>query len=179
MRGKIFILAVLVCVMELACVGNLDAGVFSPRRLQIALGTLGSLSATPGTISFQATNPALGFVSGSSPGGLTWVVLGGLNAQNWTLSVQAGSSSFVGCPTIPTSAILVTCGSHSVSGGGGTAACGGSFPLSTTPQQVAGGFEGAGTNSYSISMNFTLAESWRYVAKSACTITITYTVNAP
>jgi len=179
MRSKIFILAVLVCLTELACVGNLDAGGFTPRRLHLALGTLGSLSATPGTISFQATNPELGLVSGSSPGSLGWIVLSGSHAQNWTVSVQAGSSSFVGCPTIPISAIRVTCGAATVSGGAGTGACSGSFPLSTTPQQVAGGLEGTGTNSYSVSMNFTLAESWRYVANSACIITITYTVNAP
>jgi hypothetical protein len=179
MRSKIFIFAVLVYVMELACVGNLDAGVFAPRRLHLALGTLGSLSASPGTISFQASNPELGLVSGSSPGSLAWIVLSGSHAQNWSVSVQAGSSSFVGCATIPISAIRVTCSVATVSGGAGTGACSSSFPLSTTPQQVAGGSEGTGTNSYSVSMNFTLAESWRYVANSACTITITYTVNAP
>jgi hypothetical protein len=39
--------------------------------------------------------------------------------------------------------------------------------------------EGDGTNLYSVLINFTLAESWRYPAKSSCTITITYSVNAP
>jgi hypothetical protein len=34
------------------------------------------------------------------------------------------------------------------------------------------------TGSYSVSINYTLAESWRYVADSSCTITLTYSVNA-
>ncbi len=159
--------------------GSLHAGLLSAVRLNIAMGTLGSLSATPGTISFQASNPDAGMVSGSSPGSLTWMVLSGSHLQNWTLSVQAGSSSFAGCPTIPVAAIQVSCSSAHVSGGGGTGACSGSFPLSTTLQQTAAGVEGDGTNSYSISLNFTLAESWRYIADPSCTITITYTVNAP
>jgi hypothetical protein len=163
----------------LARVSNWHAGLFRPSRVNLAFGTLGSVSATPGTISFQAANPDLGIVSGSSPGSLTWMVLGGSHLQNWTLSVQAGSSAFVGCPTIPISAIQVNCGSANVSGGGGTGACSGSFPLSTTAQQIAGGAQGDGTNSYAVTVNFTLAESWRYIANSACTITLTYTVNAP
>jgi hypothetical protein len=180
MRSRIFILAaLLVCGTELVCVGNLHAGLFFPARYRLAMGTLGSLSATPGTVSFHASNPDVGLVSGSSPGNLTWMVLGGSHLQNWTLSVQAGSTSFIGCPTIPISAIRVNCGSASVSGGAGTGGCGGSFPLSTTSQQIAGGAEGDGSNSYSVSINFTLAESWRYIANSACPITLTYSVNAP
>jgi hypothetical protein len=179
MRSRILILAALVCGADLACLASLRAGITAPSRLHIAWGTLGSLSASPGTISFQASNPDLGTVSGSSPGSLTWMVLSGSHLQNWTLSLQAGSSTFTGCPTIPVSAIQVSCSSAHVSGGGGTGACSGSFPLSTTLQQSAGGLEGDGTNSYSISLNFTLAESWRYIANPSCTITITYTVNAP
>jgi hypothetical protein len=179
MRRRILILAALVCGTELACMASFRASLFAPFRLPIALGTLGSLSATPGTLSFQASNPDAAMVAGSSPGSLTWRLLSGSHLQNWTLSVQAGSSSFAGCPTIPVSAVQVSCSTAHVSGGGGTGACGGSFPLSTTLQQSAGGLEGDGTNSYSISMNFTLAESWRYIANPSCTISITYTVNAP
>jgi hypothetical protein len=143
------------------------------------MGTLGSLAATPTVISFQAANPDLGQVSGSSPGSVTWTVMTGSHLQNWALTVQAGSSAFVGCPNIPVSAIRASCSAATVSGGAGTGACSGSFPLATTAQQIAAGAEGDGTNSYSISLNFTLAESWQYVANSACTITVTYSVNAP
>ena len=179
-RGNIFIVAaVLASGTGLARVSNQRVGRFCPSRMNLALGTLGSVSASPGTINFQATNPDLGIISGSSQGSLTWMVAGGSHLQNWTLSVQAGSSSFAGCSTIPISAIHVNCGSAMVSAGGGTGACSGSFPLSTTAQQIASGAEGDGTNSYTVSINFTLAESWRYVANSSCAVTLTYSVNAP
>jgi len=174
----IILAAVLASGTGLARVSSRHAGL-RPSSVRLALGTLGSVSASPGTISFQASNPDLGTVSGSSPASLNWMVLGGSHLQNWTLSVQAGSSSFSGCPTIPISSVRVNCGAASVSGGNGTGACSGSFPLSTTAHQIAGGAEGDGTNSYSVSINFTLAESWRYVANPACTLTITYTADAP
>ncbi len=179
MRSRTWILAALVGGTELACVGTLHAGRFGPSRFELAMGTLSALSATPGTISFQAANPDLGMVSGSSPGSLTWMVLSGSHSQNWTLSVQAASSAFTGCETVPVSAVRVSCGAATVSGGGGTGACNTAFPLSTTAQQIAGGAEGDGTKNYSVSINFTLAESWRYVPNSSCPITLTYTVNAP
>jgi hypothetical protein len=130
-------------------------------------------------ISFGASSPDLGEVSGSSAGSLGWMVMAGYHLRNWTLNLQAGSNSFLGCPTVPISAVRVSCVATSVSGGGGTGACNGSLPLSTTPQQIAGGAQGDGVRSYLVTLNFTLAESWRYVANSACTITITYTVNTP
>jgi hypothetical protein len=180
MRSKTSILLVaLVCGTGLACVGSLHAGPVLPARFKLAMGTLTLLTATPGAISFQAVNPDVGMVSGSSPGNITWMVLIGSHLQNWTMSLQAGSNSFVGCPSIPISAVRVSCSTATVSGGGGTGGCSGSFPLSSTPQQIAGGAEGDGANLYSVFINFTLAESWRYVANSACTLTITYSVNAP
>jgi hypothetical protein len=180
LRSRILIsIFLLICGTGLARVSNNHAGLFWPVRLNLAFGTLSALWATPGTISFQAANPDSGQVSGSSPGSLSWNVLSGSHLQNWTLSVQSGSSSFAGCPTVPVSAVRVSCGSATASGAGGTGACGGSFPLSTSPQQIAGGAEGDGTGSYSVSVNFTLAESWRYVANSTCSINLSYSVNAP
>jgi hypothetical protein len=179
-HSRILILAALLaCATGLARVSNRYADLFWPARLNLAFGSLESLSAKPKSISFQAANPDSGQVSGSSPGSLTWKVSRGDHLQNWTLSVQSASSSFTGCPTVPVSAVQVSCGSASASGVRGTGVCGGSFPLSTTAQQIAGGAQGDGNGEYSVSMNFTLAESWRYVANSACTITLTYSVNAP
>ena len=43
---------------------------------------------------------------------------------------------------------------------------------------VAGGAQADQTGNYSVSINFALAESWRYVASSSCTINLTYLVNA-
>ena len=181
MRSRIFFLAALLaCGTELAHVTNASVIRFRAARLNLAFGTLAALSATPGTISFQAANPDAGQVSGSSPGSLTWNVSSGSRLQHWTLSVQSGTSSFLGCPTVPASAVQVSCGSASApAGAGGTAVCGGSFPLSTSPQQIAGGAEGDGTGSYSVWVNFALAESWRYVANSACSINLSYTISAP
>ncbi len=180
MGRRIFVLAALsACGMGLVHVCEGRAALFRPARLHLAPGAVAALTATPGLISFQATNPNSGQVSGSSPGSLTWTVRDGSRLQNWTLSVQSGSSSFTGCPTIPVAAVRVSCGSASVSGGQGTGACSTSFPLSTSPQQIAWGAEGSGNRAYSVSINFTLAESWRYVANPACTIILTYFVNAP
>ena len=178
MRGKILIfVAVMACSQGLARVSNRHVGRFLASRLRISLGTVNSLLASPSSISFQASNPNGGVVSGSSPASLSWAIPDGSNLKTWTLSVQADSSTFSGCPSIPISAVVVSCGSAS-GGGGATGTCSGSFPLSTTPQQIAGGAQGDAANSYFVSANFTLAESWHYVAKSSCSITLTYSVNA-
>jgi hypothetical protein len=178
MRSKILILAALLASgTGKTSVNTLHAGSPGPLGLNLAFATISSVSATPGTISFQAANPGWGVVSGSSPGSLTWFVSSGSVLKNWTLSVQASSSNFSNCPTVPASAIQVSCGS-ATAGGGGTGACSSSFPLSTTPVQIAGGLQGNGTNPYSVSIQFTLAESWRYVANSSCTLSVTYLLNA-
>jgi hypothetical protein len=149
-------------------------------RSGAVLGTISGVWVSPGSISFQATNPASGAASGSSAASITWTVLDGSPLQVWTLSVQADSSAFLGCPAVPASAVRAVCSSASVSGGGGSGACSSAFPLSTLSRQVAAGAEGSGNNSYSVLINYTLAESWRYPASNgSCTLTLTYTVNAP
>jgi hypothetical protein len=150
-------------------------------RAGVLPATVSLLTASPGTIRFSATNPSLGTVSGNSPATVTWTSSGGLTQNTWTLTVQSGSPTFTSCSTVPVSAVTVQCTSAGVSGGGGTGACGGSFGLSTSAQNVAGGAQGSGTQSYTVNINFTLAESWRYIASLSpeCTLTLTYTVNAP
>ena len=149
-------------------------------RSGAALGAISGVFASPGSISFQATNPNSGAASASSAASITWTVLDGSPLQTWTLSVQADSPTFLGCPAVPVSAVRAACGSASVSGGGGTGACSSTFPLANLSQQVAAGAEGSGNNSYSVLINYTLAESWRYPASNgSCTLTLTYTVNAP
>src|SRR5690348_1146632 len=153
MRGNVcLITTVLACGAQVTCVPILHAGPPGTPRLTAATATLGSASVTPGTISFSANNPDAGAVFGSAPANVTWMLLSGSQTQNWTLTVQAGATSFIGCPTIPLSAVRVTCNSATVSGGSGNGVCNGSFPLSTTPQQVAGGAEGDGSNAYSVSL---------------------------
>ena len=139
--------------------------------------TMSAVSANPGTISFTATDPDLGAVSGSSAATISWMTSGGSGGNTWSLSVQASGTSFTGCATVPTSAVTATC--TGVSGGsGGT--CGGSVPLSTAAQQVASGNEASGNNkAYSVTLSFTLADSWSYIANSSCSLSLTYTVTAP
>jgi hypothetical protein len=149
-----------------------------PPRLGFAFGTITGLSAIPSTISFSAANPDGGFVFGSSVATLNWSVQSGSTLQPWTVSVQSGSPTFAGCATVPVSAVSVACESASVGGGGGTGLCGGTFTLSTSAQQIAGGAQGNGTQSYTVRVNYMLAESWRYIANPSCNLTLTYTVNA-
>jgi hypothetical protein len=169
---------VLACAGGLARVEVLGAGLISAHRLNLGFGSVASLLASPGTISFQANNPDLVSVSGSSPATVTWTVLGGQPTSQWNLAVQAGSSVMTGCPAVPISAVRVTCAGASVSGGSGTGNCSSGFDLSTSPQQLAAGQQGDGNNNYSVSINFALAESWRYVANPSCSFTLTYTVDA-
>jgi hypothetical protein len=139
--------------------------------------TLSAVSASPGTISFTATDPDLGLVAGSPVATISWMTSGGNKNNTWTLAVQASALTFAGCATVPTSAVKATC--TGVSGGtGGT--CGGSVPLSTSAQQIASGNEANGANkAYSVTISFTLADSWSYIANSSCSLSLTYTVTAP
>ena len=76
------------------------------------------------------------------------------------------------------SAVTVSCSGATAGGSGGSGTCGSSFPLSTSLQPIAGGVEGDGTNMYTTTLTFTLAESWRYMANPSCSLNLTYSVNA-
>ena len=177
MSKTLFIVAALTCVVCPAAAGGIGGRCMLPG-LGLALGTVNSLSATPGTISFSASNPDSGAVSGSSQATLNWSIQNGVALLGWSISVQSGASTFSGCSTVPVSAVSVTCTNVSVGGLAGTGACNGTFPLSTVAHQVAGGTQALGTQSYSVQINYTLAESWRYVANPSCALTLTYTVTA-
>ena len=139
--------------------------------------TISNMTATPGTISFQAIDPDLGAVPGTPAASVTWNAIG-LIPSSWTLTVQAPSASFSGCPSIPVSAVTVTCTGVSV-GGNGSGTCSGSVPLSTSPQKIAGGTEAFLSAGYAVNLSFTLTDSWKYVAQMSplCSITVTYTAN--
>lgn len=178
MRGTHSLLAILLlCTAGTAHARNSRMGLLA-NRMGLALGNVSSLSAAPATVTFYATNPNSGAVAGSSQATISWQVVSGSHLQGWSLSVQAASASFMNCSQIPASAVQVSCSAAPVSGGNGSGTCGGPAPLSTTLQQVAGGAEGDNTNTYTVYLTFTLAESWRYVANSSCTLSLTYSVNA-
>lgn len=142
-----------------------------------------TLTVSPATITFSATNPnTLPVVTGSSAATATWWASGSGNTHTWTLKVQAAASTFAHCSTVPVSAVTVTCSSASVTAGyGATAGCAGAFPLSTTAQTVASGSDATSTLHYSATISFTLADNWKYIAETspACTISLTYTANVP
>jgi len=139
-----------------------------------------TLTVTPATIAFSATSPTtLPVVAGSSTATATWTSIS--SGNNWSLTVQSGSPAFTNCSTVPVSAVTVTCSSASVVGLGGSATCAGAFPLSTTAQTVASGSEGLVSLDYSVTIGFTLADNWKYIAETspACTIALTYLANVP
>jgi hypothetical protein len=171
------IITVLACSAGAAHARTLRMGA-PGSRIGVTFATVGLVSVSPGTISFTASNPDGGPVSGSAPATVSWQVSGGSHLQTWSLSLQAAASTLANCPTIPVSAIQVRCSTASVSGGGGSGTCGGSLPLSTTLQQAAGGSQGDNSNSYTVYLTFTLNESWHYTANSSCTLTITYSITA-
>ncbi|MGA2113332.1 MAG: hypothetical protein ABSH56_01115 [Bryobacteraceae bacterium] len=140
-----------------------------------------TLNVTPAAIAFAATNPGtIPVVAGSAVANASWTALS-LLGGNWSLSVQAAAPTFANCSTVPVSAVTVSCASVSVVGLGGSGTCTGSFPLSTTPQIVASGSTGIVSLNYSITIAFTLADSWQYIAEMspACTLSLTYTANVP
>ena len=142
---------------------------------------LGPIIATPAAIRFTATDPDQGAVAGT-PATITWTASGGSPFRTWSISVWADRSTLNGCGTVPTSAIRVSCSSATVSGGLGNGVCAAPFSLSGTPQLVASGREGLFfTFSYTVNVNFSFTDSWRYIASNgpSCSLTLTYSVNAP
>jgi hypothetical protein len=140
-------------------------------------GAVTNMTATPATISFQATDPDSPSVSGSSPGSVTWKATGIIPAS-WSLTVQAPAATFPGCPTVPVSAVRVTCTGVTVTGGG-NGSCSGPVSLSTSAQNLAAGTEGLLNTTYTVNVTFTLTDSWKYIAQLSpqCSLSISYTAN--
>jgi len=179
-------------LVSIALLAAMTAGppaVRVPRRLHPTVSTPRpqaanfTLNVSPATITFTTTNnpSATPLVAASQPATLTWTANSFLDNNNWTLTVQAGAASFASCPGVPVSAVTVTCTAASLTGLGGSAKCSGAFPLSTTPQQIAGGAIGIFTYNYSVTVNFTLADSWKYIAEQnpACSLSLNYVANVP
>lgn len=139
-----------------------------------------NVNVSPGTISFNAINPDSSPVdAGSSAASVTWQNLD-FNEGAWTLTVQATSSSFTNCSTVPISAVTVSCASVSTSIGG-SGSCSAPFTLTTSPQVVAGGNQSFITYSYSVAVNFTLNDSWKYIAETSpsCSLSLSYVATVP
>lgn len=133
---------------------------------------------TPSAITFTSSDPDT--LASGTASQVTWSASGGNNGLTWTLSVAAAATTLTNCPRVPASAVQVRCTNGSVSGGSGTANCGGAITLSTTPQQIASGREGSNTRTYQVNVSMTFTDSWAYQATgSSCAASLTYTVNVP
>jgi|SRR5208282_2356413 len=191
-RLQLATLTVLMTAVMAPSMMHAQARTAAKTRTAVAPGTqatvqatsVTTMTATPATINFSATDPDLGSVTGSSAATVTISLKGQSIANNWTLGIKAGAATFTGCATVPASAVTATCSSVVVSGTtgiAGTGACGGAVGLSTTSTTVASGKEGSAKDTYTVTINFTLTDSWQYIAATAptCPLTLTYSLNAP
>jgi hypothetical protein len=134
---------------------------------------------SPQGLQFTATDPDRGTVAADYPATVTWVIAGAQPTGSWSLSVQSSAAGFSGCGRVPVSAIIVQCSSAS-GGQGGSGTCSAPFPLSDQPRKIASGGQGRGNSTFNVTVNFTLQDSWKYIAStnSACTINLNYTIQA-
>jgi len=133
------------------------------------------VSVSPASLSFTAANPdSSPLVAGSSSAVVTWKTTGGSVTSPWTLRISS-PDTFSSCATVPASAVTVSCAS--ITGGSG-ATCGGASTLSSSAVQIANGLQSNGSTTYSVSLTFTLQDSWKYIASSLCALTVSYTVTA-
>jgi len=151
-----------------------------PLRAAVVTPACGPLTvtATPATISFAATNPDAPAVAGNATASITWQSTGQAHLP-WNLSIQSDGVNFLNCPLIPVSAIAVSCSRAAVTGGGGSGVCSATAPISASPRVVASGEQSVSNASYQVNLNFTLSDSWKYIAQlsPSCTLSLTYTVN--
>ncbi len=174
MRPALVIPAMLAVAMVSAAQPKKTARPMTVPIQVMAPFSVGPVSATPASLSFQAADPDGGPVT-AGPATLTWTIDSGTGNRNWVLTVQSGSPTLTGCNgTLPVSAVTVACGSV-----GGPGGCSGAFSLSTAPQQIASGNQRGGTRTYTVTVNFLFTDSWRYVADvTSCSTTLIYAVTA-
>jgi hypothetical protein len=136
------------------------------------------LSALPATLTFAASDPDAVAAPGSTVAVVSWRVQQS-RQSSWTLSVSAAGATFAGCGWAPASAVEVTCTGVTAMGGG-SGSCAAPLRLSAAPQQIAAGVQMQNDMLYVAIISLRFFDSWRYIAASspACSLSITYTVNA-
>jgi hypothetical protein len=142
---------------------------------------LDTLTVNPRTVSFVSSDPD---TSGTVtvPATVSWNMRSGWPFNYWTLSVRATGAYLTGCPSIPVSAVQLTCEKVTDPWALGGGACTVStINLSTTSQQIATGREDPFQGSYLVNLHFTFKDSWRYIATSGqtCSVDLVHTVDAP
>ena len=146
---------------------SLASVIIGPQPLTVTAGTV---TVTPATISFTAPNPTANpTVAGSASAVLHFTLAAG--ASTWNVKVSA-PASFTNCSTVPVTAITASATCTTVTG---TSSCT-SGALSTGGTQIASGNKTGGAAAFTITIAFTLADSWAYIASSACSLALTYSV---
>ena len=141
-----------------------------------AFAVTGGVTATPSTITFSSPDPDFTPVNGNSTATISWSMNGLLNS--WSLTVNAASSSFHSCPSVPLSAIQFQCTSATAGLLGNATCATGTRTLSTSPQTIASGTaQGSGLSPFSVVVSFTFTDAWNYPANSSCTLNLTYTAS--
>lgn len=183
LSARLLAACVLALAMPLCGAGSANAAQKAGRQpgpvvmTPQAATVIQSFSVSSPAPSFSASDPDVSPVTGSPTATVSWTTRNATSARTWTLYVRAGGSAFSGgsaCTAVPASAVTASCVSAS---GPGTESCSGSFALSTGYQQIATGQESTGIPSYSVTVSYRLADSWRYVS-STCTLNVTYYLNA-
>ena len=149
-------------------------GQMAPATLKLKplATTTSNAAVSPSTLTFTASNPDTSPTVAASAV-VSWKSTASSFGATWNLKVSA-PASFNSCSTIPASAVTVSCTAVT---GGSNRTCGTSTGLSTTPTQIANGTEPFLTaTSYSVKLNFTLQDSWKYIASSSCSLSVTYTI---
>jgi hypothetical protein len=184
MKGWLLILTLLPAAAPAAAdktaIAKLAAAKAAAGHLTINGSANFALTVSPATISFTGTNPSSApVVAGSATASVTWSNPAN-GAGNWNLTVQSGGASFSNCSRVPVSAVTVTC-SSATADKGGKGTCGAPFALSAAPRQVASGTQQPNTGNYSVTLTFTLADSWKYTAQTnpSCTLSLSYIATVP
>ncbi len=131
------------------------------------------LSVNPGDVVFRAQDPD----SAPAPvsAAVSWSA-DGKNNKQWSFSAQSASPNFPSCPTVPLSAVTVTCSNLVIDGVAHP--CSASFPLSAAPQYLVQSRQVKGTAvNYAVNLVFSWNDSWKYipVSNTPCSVSLTYT----
>jgi hypothetical protein len=141
-----------------------NAVVFGPQPM-----TVSAQSVTPATITFTAPDPDTNAtVAGSASASLKFTLAMGKTA--WSVAVS--SPGFTNCATVPVSAVTATATCTTTSG---TSSCS-NGALSAAGTTIASGTKANPASAFTITIAFTLADSWTYIASSSCSLALTYSI---
>lgn len=145
-----------------------------------AQSTISSFTVSPAGATFAASLDPDATVSPVSSTA-QWYLRMGAVVQSWTLQVNANSATVLNCPKVPLSAFRITCVSVTAPFLGNGACTSGSLPVSTTSQTLASGSQILLGGTYTVTLQISFTDSWRYPAAlaSGCSLSLSYVADAP